>query len=904
MSSFMSGRIVQALSPRARGIRNRPAYFAALLFGMLFAVSCNDATGPTGDVFSVRFSLETQPNLVVGQTVQLFAVPLNAAGTPMTIVCRQSFSSNSPSIATVDQKGMVTAVSPGTAIITATLNNVPKTIPVVVVSGKTLTLSPQNAGVAVGATVPYTATLRDATGKVVSGTITFSSGNPAIATINPSTGVATGVAPGIVTIQAASADGLTATATLTVSSLPAATIVVTPPASTIGVGVIETLTATIRDAAGTILPNRFVVWQSSNNAIATVTNNGGNTTQVQGVSAGTVTITATSEGKSGTASVTVTGSGSGSISVSPTGVTVGVGATVQLTPAVRDAAGNPIAGAAVTFTSSDPTIASVSATGVVTGNASGTATITIAGGGMSITIPATITVAGTPVSTVTLTLPNPAVCVGKSTQLSAVVKDASGNILTGRNVTFTSNNNLVATVTAGGLLTGIAAGVVDITATSEGKSTTATATICLAASASLILAPASATLGVGVSTQLVATLRDDAGNIIAGRPVTFTSSNTSVATVDAAGNVTGVAAGTATITAVSDGKTSTSAITVVTTPVASIGLTPSSVTPCVGQSQQLTAVVRDASGNILTGRNVTFTSSAPAVATVNASGLVTGVTAGLATITATSEGKTTTAQANICLAVVATVALAPATATVGVGANVQLVATLIDNAGNIITGRPVTFTSSNTSVATVDAAGKVTGVAAGTATITAVSDGKTSTSAITVVPAPVASISLTPSTVTPCVGQSQQLTAVVRDASGNILTGRNVTFTSSAPAIAKVNASGLVTGVVAGLATITATSEGQTTTAQANICLAAVATVALSPATATVKAGATTTLVATVTDQAGNILTGRTVTFTSSNLLVATVAADGTVVGLLPGTATITATIDGKTSTSLITVIP
>ncbi len=734
MSSFMSGRIVQALSQRARGGRNRPAYFAALTFALLFGASCNDATGPTGEVSSVRFSLVTQPNLVVGQTVQLNPIPLNAAGAPLTILCKQTFNSASPSIATVDQNGKVTAVSPGTAVITATLNNVPQSISVVVVSGNTLTLSPQNAGVAVGATVPYTATLRDATGKIVSGTVTFSSSNPAIATVNSSTGVATGVAPGVVTIQAASADGLTATATLTVSSLPAATIVVTPPASTIGVGVVETLTATIRDAAGNILPNRFVVWQSSNNAIATVTNNGGNTTQVQGVSAGTVTITATSEGKSGTASVTVTGSGSGSISVNPTGVTVGVGTTVQLTPVVRDAAGNPIAGAAVTFTSSDPAVASVSATGVVTGNAAGTATITIAGGGMSITIPATITVAGTPVSTVTLTLPNPAVCVGKSTQLTAVVKDASGNILTGRNVTFTSNNNLVATVTASGLLTGLVAGVVDITATSEGKSTTATATICLAASASLTLAPASATLGVGVSTQLVATLRDDAGNIIAGRPVTFSSSNTSVATVDAAGNVTGVAAGTATITAVSDGKTSTSAITVVPTPVAFIGLTPSTVTPCVGQSQQLTAVVRDASGNILTGRNVTFTSSAPAVATVNANGLVTGVAAGLATITATSEGKTTTAQANICLAVVGTVALAPATATVKVGATSKLVATVTDQAGNILAGRPVTFTSSNATVATVAADGTVLGISPGTATITATIDGKTSTSLITVIP--------------------------------------------------------------------------------------------------------------------------------------------------------------------------
>src|SRR5947199_10623698 len=95
---------------------------------------------------------------------------------------------------------------------------------------------------------------------------------------------------------------------------------------------------------------------------------------------------------------------------------------------------------------------------------------------------------------------------------------------------------------------------------------------------------------------------------------------------------------------------------------------------------------------------------------------------------------------------VASVTVAPATDTLVVSASVQLTATPKDASGNALSGRTVTWVSSDTTVATVSASGLVTGKVAGTATITATSEGQSGTSAITVVHVPVASVSVTPAT--------------------------------------------------------------------------------------------------------------------------------------------------------------
>src|SRR5207248_368282 len=137
----------------------------------------------------------------------------------------------------------------------------------------------------------------------------------------------------------------------------------------------------------------------------------------------------------------------------------------------------------------------------------------------------------------------------------------------------------------------------------------------------------------------------------------------------------GVTPGSATITATSEGKSGTSSITVTTVPVATVDVTPPSASVQAGQTVQLTGTPRDAGGNPLSGRTVTWSSSNTSVATVSNSGLVSGVTPGTATITATSEGKSGTSSVTVTKVPGATVGVTPPAAAAQAGQAVQLTGT-------------------------------------------------------------------------------------------------------------------------------------------------------------------------------------------------------------------------------------
>ena len=368
---------------------------------------------------------------------------------------------------------------------------------------------------------------------------------------------------------------------------------------------------------------------------------------------------------------------------------------------------------------------------------------------------------------------------------------------------------------------GSQAGRYKVVATDPGTGLSDSATAVVMATAvpvaQVAVLPTSATASVGGTVQFVAIPLDSTGTALGGRAITWASSNSSVASVDASGLATGVTAGSATITATSEGHSGSGTLTVsaVTVPVAAVTVSPASASVTAGQTVQLTATPKDANGNALTGRTITWTSGNTSVATVSSSGLVSGLAAGSATITATSEGKSGTAAITVTAVTVpvASVTVSPASASVPAGQTTQLTATPKDSSGNTLTGRTIAWASSNTSVATVSSSGLVRGVVAGSATITATSEGKSGSSAITVTAVPVASVTVSPASATVFVSQTLQLSATPKDANGNTLTGRTITWGSSNNAVATVSSSGLVSGVTAGSATITATSETKSGTA-------------------------------------------------------------------------------------------
>jgi uncharacterized protein YjdB/alpha-tubulin suppressor-like RCC1 family protein len=711
--------------------------------------------------------------------------------------------------------------------------------------------------------------------------------------------------PGLITSGTKTPTLLAGAPAFKLASSPVASVVVTPATGIVPIGGTTTLRALPRDAAGRTLAGRPIAWTSSNTAVATVSSGG----VVTAVSAGSATITATAEGRSGTATMTVTRPSVAGVTVSPTQVAMTVGLTVPLTATLVDSVGTTLSDRPITWTSSNPAVASVSAAGVITAAGAGTSTVTATSEGKSANTSVQVT-APILVSSVVVSEAAVALLPGATRQLTATSLDASGGSLN-RQIAWSSSNPAVAMVNGSGLVTANAIGTASITAVSEGRSATVAVTVEAAPVpvASVAIVPASLSLAPGQSRQYTASAQDSTGAVLAGRAVTWTSSSPAVATVTPGGLVTALAAGTSNITATSEGKSATSVLTVANAvqPVATVTITPGSAGLLPGQTIALTATPRDAAGGQLTGRAVTWTSSAAAVATVTSNGVVTGIAAGSARITANIEGVTSAVTISVLANAVTSVSVTPASVSLFAGGTAQLAATAKDTNGVTLTGRQTYWITSNPAVATVTATGLVTAVSGGNAVITATVEGRTATSVISVtVPAQVSTVQLTPGSAKLIPGQNITFTAVYRDASGVALDGRAVAWESTTPTVAQINAqSGLVSAGIPGTTTIRALVEGVIGTATVTVAEAATtASVRITPSVIAVYQGKTFPFDAAALDSSGNTLTGKTFTWRSSNTAAAPITSAGVLTANALGQYDVLATTENVTATAMVNIIP
>ena len=435
-----------------------------------------------------------------------------------------------------------------------------------------------------------------------------------------------------------------------------------------------------------------------------------------------------------------------SVSIALPSPSLMAGQTERASVTLKDANGASLTNRAVLWYSSSASVVTVSDSGVIVGVAPGAATVSAVSEGVSGQAAMTVIPAPPlPVASVLVAINPAAVVVGQTAHATVLLQDSNGNPLTGRTVTWQSGSPNVATVSSNGDISAVAPGTAAITASSEGKSGSASLSVSAQAPvpvASISVSPATANLQIGGTVQLSAITRDANSNVLTGRVISWSSSNSGIASVSGSGLATAVSAGSATITASSEGKTSSTTITVnapAPVPVASVSVSPATASLQVGGTVQLAATTRDANNNVLTGRVVGWSSSNTGISTVSASGLVTAVGAGSATITALSETKTGTAAITVSAAApvpVASVSVSPATATLQVGETVQLSAVTRDANNNVLTGRVVSWTSSNTGVATVSSSGLVTALAAGPAQITATSESKSGSATLTIAAAP------------------------------------------------------------------------------------------------------------------------------------------------------------------------
>ncbi len=507
---------------------------------------------------------------------------------------------------------------------------------------------------------------------------------------------------------------------------------------------------------------------------------------------------------------------------------------------------------------------------------------------------------------VTLSDTSVALRVGDQAALVARARGVGGQELVGRPIFWSAHDTTVVSVSQSGVVQALRVGTTQIAASAEGQSGVATVTVLARPVATLQVDPATVQLVVNGRQQLTARALNDAG-APAAATVTWTSLNPSIVRVSSTGVVVGVSAGVGSVVATADSVTATAAVVVTPIPVASVTVTPSAPSIVVGMTQQLTASAADASGAPLVGRTASWTSRDPGTAVVSSTGQVTGIAPGTTSVVVTIEGQTATATVTVRPVPVAAVTVTPNSSSIGVGGTVRLGALVTDASGNALAGRTVTFTSSAPNIASVGTDGLVTGVAPGTATIQATSEGVTGSATVRVnapAAASVASVQVAPATVTLTVGDTRVFTATAKASDGSTITGRPVTWSSGGPSVVTVSSSGVVTAVGAGTAQVLAQVDGITGTSTVTVQRVAVAAVSITPNPVTVPAGQVAQLAASTRDAAGNTLAGRVVTWASSNETVATVTSDGRVTGVSPGSATIRATSEGVTGSVPVTVSP
>ena len=908
-----------------------------------------------------------QPIMQQGVSRNFQATASYADGTTGDVTLQATWASSSTATATVTSSStgvVVKAIAAGTTTISATVGTVRGSTTVTVTSPTlaSIGLVPATWSPNVGSVQAFIATGTYSDGSTADVTIsaTWSSSNGATVSVSNAAGgkgQATALAVGSAQIQA-TLSGVTGSAAVTVTASPLVSIAVTPNTLAVVLGLKGSLVATGTYQNGTtqVLTTQ-VAWAVSDPSIATVSNGASTAGQVTGVGVGSTTVTATLTGISSKALVNVAQAKLTAITVTPATVSVTAGVSQQFkATGSYDNGSTPDLTTQVTWTSSDITVAQISnaagSNGLAASLVGGTSTITATFGGLSGT--ATLTVGDPLLSSIMIAPTSASIQVGdtQAFTVTAVYQNGTTAAVPG---TWTSSDTAVATIVAAGgggggggggrraVATGVAAGTTTITVTYQGLSASAKLTVTAVTTlVGLTITPANPAgilVGANQQFQANAVFSDGSTNAVTAA-ATWTTSDATVASVSnggggpggggLAGRVTGVGAGSVTITATYNGLTASVALTVRNPVLTGLLITPETASVKVNGTQQFIALATFEDGTTATVTNAaSWTTSDGAIASIRSAGgggggggggrgLATGIAAGTVTVTATYDGFSATATLTVSAATVSSLVVTPAAASIQVGQAQALVATLVYSDGTtaVVTGT-ATWSSSDASVATVTTAGggggggggggNATGIGVGTATITASYSGLTGSATLTVSDPPLAFVQVTPTNPSIPVQATVQFTAtaVFTDNSTRNVTAL-ATWSSSSSTVAVVNNSGgtigRATALAEGTTTITASYQGMSGSTLLTVA-GSVQSISVTPANPTSVLGLPVTFTATAVLSNGTtmVVTGAA-SWVSSDASVATVTASGVATPVKAGSATITATYLGKSGTSVLTV--
>jgi uncharacterized protein YjdB len=889
-------------------------------------VSASNSLTVTNAVVTALQILPGTIEAPAGTSGQLTAIAFYSDGTTQEVTDQATWTSTDDAVLFVvpagADAGLATALSAGSATVGATFQgvtvNVAATVTPAVLTG--LVVTPPVASVASGRVQQFTAAglYSDGTSTPLDDQVGWQSSNPAVAVIDLD-GLALGVQPGTATITA-SFGGFSDQATLTVTPAVATRLQALPPSVAVPAGTTGQLRAAALYSDGTLTEvTAESTWNSSDETVAYVIATGPDAGRAKATGVGAATVNATFAGLSSAITVSVSKAVLTEIQVEPVDAEITRGLEQQFTATgfYSDGTSEPL-DEEVAWQTSDPAVATVDLAGLAKGIGTGVATITASFGGL--VGQATLTVTAPTLTTVQVTPAAVSTPVGTFEQFTAMAFYTDG---TSRDVTVeatwtSSDPELVDVVPSGelaGLAMALAEGAATLIATFQGISGAATLTATPAVLVELIITPADERVAVGRSVQYTATgLYSDGSNRVLTERAGWKSSDPAVAVISPLGLAEAVGVGTATISASVDGTSDTAALEVTPAVAVSVQILGGDFDVPAGRVDQLRSVAYYTDGSsVVVTDDTTWNSSDLAVLVVGnttaTAGLAVGRAVGVATVSANFQGLTDSVQANVTAAVLVSIDVEPSPKTVPSGVNVQYQATGIysDGTSSSLTD-PASWQSSDPAVATVLQDGLVDTLAPGSATISASYAGVSGQAALTVTAATVEQLQVTPSGLTKPAGTSGQLTATAFYTDGDTedVTDRT-NWTSSEPAVATVVPSGTDAGftelLAPGSATVTATFDGVSDSTPITVTNAVLVDISIEPANTSVASGIPVLYSATglFSDGSSSVIDDD-VTWQSSNPAVATIGPGGMALTETPGATTISATADGVTASTTLTV--
>ena len=614
-------------------------------------------------------------------------------------------------------------------------------------------------------------------------------------------------------------------------------------------------------------------------------------------------------GSTGSSNTTPTVS---SLAVSPASMSIGMGSTQQFvaTAHLSDGTTKDMS-SSVTWSSSDATVASIGASGLASGAAAGTVTISAQSGTVHGSATLSVTAAAVNLQSITISPAASSMPINTSQQFTATgaYSDGSNSDLTNL-VTWSSSTTSVATINPTGLASSLTSGTTNISASLGSVSQSTSLTVTAPTMVSIAVTPVGLTLGIGIGQQFVATATySDGSSSDLSSGVTWNSSSPTVAALDGSGMATTLAAGSTTITATVGALSDNTLLTVVAAHLTSITLSPATASIALGTKQQFSAVGNFDDGSTQPLTSVTWFSGSSAVASVDQNGLASGLGAGNATITVASGSVTGTASLTVTGATLVSLAVTPANASMATGTTKQFAATgtFSDSSTQDMSGS-VLWSSSSPAVATINSAGLATSVAPGNSTIAAAFGSVSGSTGLTVSTAHLVGITISPANPRIVVRTSIKFVALgtFSDGStGGSLAG--VSWKSSKPNLALIRSTGTAHGKKAGSVTITASASGVQGTTTLTMGTGTLQSLAVTPADPTCSAGSTQQFAAV-----GSFSDGSTQDITlnshwsSSHASVSTIANGQAAAGLAQcfaaGTSSIGANSGGTTGSTTLTV--